>query len=76
MKTVKDCISIIKKEPVSQRSKQIDVRYCFIRVLYRERVFDIKYYESCSMTADMFTKSLAKIKFKYASNIIIFKAAV
>lgn len=45
-----------------KRSKHIDVRFHFIREAVANNLVKIEYLKTSDMPADMFTKSLCKIK--------------
>lgn len=56
--------SAIKLMVFHKRTKHIDVRYNFIRKIYDEKMFIIKYVPSNEQIADVFTKALPKGQFE------------
>ena len=58
-------LKLIKNPEFHHRSKQIDVRYHFIRDLYNKGEVDVKYIKSEEQLADILTKALPKTRFEY-----------
>lgn len=48
-------IRLIKNPEFHQRTKHIDVKYCFIREKYNEKLFEIRYICSEQQQADLLT---------------------
>lgn len=56
-------IKLIKNPEFHQRSKHIDVKYHFVRDLYKNGEINVKYIRTEEQIADVFTKALAKPRF-------------
>lgn len=56
-------IRLIKNPEFHQRSKHIDVKFHFIREMYKRGVIDVKHISSDKQIADIFTKAIAKLRF-------------
>lgn len=56
-------IKLIKNPELHQRSKHIDVRYHYVRNLYRDGLINVHYIQSEKQIADIFTKALPKPQF-------------
>lgn len=63
-------IRLIKNPEFHQRTKHIDVKYCFIRENYNQGCFELKYVKSEEQLADILTKPLSKMKFASLRNNI------
>ena len=49
----------------SARSKHIDVRFHFIRELFKARKISVEYVASAEQRADILTKALSRANFRY-----------
>ena len=58
-----ESIKLIKNPEFHKRTKNIDVRYHFIREVYEDGHIDISYVASADQLADMLTKALPKVAF-------------
>ena len=56
------CISMLRSEGGTRRSKHIDTRYNFVQELVKTGVIDVQYCPTQSMIADCLTKPLARVK--------------
>lgn len=56
------CLKILEDEKICPRSKHIDVKYYFIRDLWKSKAVLYEYCPTDSMLADILTKPLQKIK--------------
>ena len=75
LETIGASIKILEDNPVamelienplsSARSKHIDVRFYFIRDLFRTRKIIVEYVASAEQHADILTKALSRAKFQY-----------
>lgn len=63
-------ISLAKNQILSQRSKHIDIRYHYIRSIINSGQVMLEYVSSESNLADLFTKSLCKVRLKYLLNLL------
>lgn len=68
-------IKLIKNPEFHKRSKHIDVRFHFIREHFEEKLFDLNYIESEKQIADIFTKSLPRIKHEKFRDILLKKVS-
>ena len=57
--------ALIENPLSSSRSKHIDVRFHFIRDLFRIRKISVEYVESAEQHADILTKALSRANFQY-----------
>lgn len=53
-----------------QRTKHIDVKYFFVRDIISKNIINVKYCESRKQLADVFTKSLSKVRFNEFLNMM------
>ncbi|KAH8323147.1 hypothetical protein KR074_006679 [Drosophila pseudoananassae] len=53
---------LAKNASFHARSKHIDIKYHFIRDLYKKKVIDIEYVPTDNMISDVLTKALCKVK--------------
>lgn len=58
-------IRLIKNLEFHKRSKHIDVRYHFIREKHNEGYFGVEYVDTRNQLADIYTKSLMRVKFVF-----------
>ena len=56
------CLSFIRSERESKRSKHIDTKECFIRDLCEQKVLALEYCPTDEMRADLLTKPLGAVK--------------
>mgnify|MGYP003552812888 CR=1 FL=1 len=56
------CLKILQDEKICPRSKHIDVKYYFVRDLWKSKNVLYDYCPTDSMLADILTKPLQKIK--------------
>ena len=66
-----NAIQIIKNKQLNRRTKHIDVRYHFIWEKVTLHEIKINYISSSEQTADIFTKTLDKIKFQKFSDTLM-----
>ena len=64
-------IKLIENPVQHQRSKHIDIRYHFIRTEVQRGVVQLNYVPSDQNIADMFTKSVPKVKLCDFSKVIM-----
>ena len=57
--------ALIENPLISARSKQIEVRFHFIRDLFRAGKISVEYVKSAEQHADILTKALSRINFQY-----------
>ena len=57
-----NCIRLLKNDKSSSRTKHIDIKYHFVRDLYRSGDTDVKNCPSEQMTANLLTKPLEAVK--------------
>ena len=57
--------ALIENPLSSARSKHIDVRFYFIRDLFRTRKIRVEYVASAEQHADILTKALSRVDFQY-----------
>ncbi|CAB0012102.1 unnamed protein product [Nesidiocoris tenuis] len=62
-------INMIKTSENSKRGKHIDIRYHYIKDLFAQNVIAVEYVNTDSNIADLFTKSLARVKFNKFSSL-------
>ena len=65
-----NCIRLLKDQKSSSRTKHIDIKYNFVRDLYRSKDIDVKYCSSERMVADLLTKPLGREKIRQLTNDI------
>ena len=66
----------VASNPVTERrTKHIDIRYHFVRELIEEGKIEVLYIPGEHNPADMFTKSLARVKFEYFRGMLGLKFA-
>ena len=65
-----NCIRLLKDQKSSSRTKHIDIKYNFVRDLYRSKYIDVKYCSSARMIADLLTKPLGREKIRQLTNDI------
>ena len=53
-------INLVKNPIYHQKSKHIDIKYYFVRDVFRKGEIELKYCCSTENVADIFTKNLAK----------------
>ena len=61
--------ALIENHLSSARSKHIDVRFHFIRELFKARKISVEYVASAEQRADILTKALSRANFRYHVNI-------
>ncbi|KAF5094301.1 hypothetical protein DV451_005044 [Geotrichum candidum] len=64
------CIAIAQNSVHHQRTKNMDIKYHISRQLAREGVIHIEYLRTEVMIADMFTKSLDRVKFRELRDLL------
>jgi len=64
-------IALIENPLSSARSKHIDVRYHFLRDLFRSKKIAVEYVESAKQHADLLTKALPKKALEYHSRCLM-----
>ena len=57
--------ALIENPLSSARSKYIDIRFHFIRELFKARKISVEYVASAEQHADILTKALSRANFKY-----------
>ena len=61
----------IRKNPISHdRTKQISIKYHFIREVVENNEIELKYCKTDEQIVDIFTKALPKEKFLYLSEML------
>lgn len=63
-------IRLIKNPDIHQRSKHIDIKFCFIRERYKSKDIQLRHVDSAIQEADIFTRSLGKQKFQELRELI------
>jgi len=53
---------LAKNATFHARSKHIDIKYHYIRDLYKKKIIDIEYVPTEDMISDVLTKNLSKVK--------------
>lgn len=66
-------IKLIKNPEFHKRTKHVDVRYHFVREKFKDKLFDIEYVSTDNQLADLCTKPLAKNRFEFLRDILVFK---
>ena len=57
--------ALIENHLSSAKSKHIDVRFHFIRELFKARKISVEYVASPEQHADILTKALSRVNFRY-----------
>ena len=57
--------ALIENPLSSARSKHVDVRFHFIRELFKARKISVRYVASAEQPADVLTKALSRANFRY-----------
>jgi hypothetical protein len=59
------CVKLFENPVFHDRSKDIEIKYHYIRHIVQRKKVHMQYLPTHEQIADLFTKSLAKTKFKY-----------
>ncbi|MEO0684489.1 MAG: Ty1/Copia family ribonuclease HI, partial [Cyanobacteria bacterium J06649_11] len=57
-------IGLSKNPKLNSRTKHIDIKFHYVREAVETNIVNVKYCLTENMTADIFTKSLARVKFE------------
>lgn len=57
------CLKILSEDKINPRTKHIDVKFHYVRELFKKEVFSFVYCPTENMVADILTKPLARVKF-------------
>jgi hypothetical protein len=64
------CIKVANNPELHGRSKHIDIRYHFVQEKTEQKIIEVKYCNTKDMTADIFTKPLAKPVFLHLRTLL------
>jgi hypothetical protein len=59
------CINLSKKHVFHDKSKHVEIKYCYIRDMVQKGAMKLQYVATDEKIADVLTKPLSKIKFEY-----------
>ena len=63
-------IGLSENPKLNSRTKHIDIKFHYVRQAVDEKVVKVKYCPTNDMVADIFTKSLSKVKFEQLRTLL------